>query len=53
MSLVLFASNRPLDRAENIKAAYEAYDGEKIFIQRTASFKNVDLNKYDLMVTDD
>lgn len=53
MSLVLFASNRPLDRAENIKAAYEAYDGEKIFIQRTASFKDVDLNKYDLMVTDD
>lgn len=31
--MVLFTSNRPLYRAENIKAVYDAYDGRKEFIQ--------------------
>ena len=30
---VLFTSNRPLGRAENITAVYEAYDGAKDFVQ--------------------
>ena len=31
--MVLFTSNRPLERAENIKAIFDAYEGEKEFIQ--------------------
>ena len=31
--MILFTSNRSLDRAENIKAVYTAYDGDKEFIQ--------------------
>ena len=31
--MVLFTSNRPLERAENIKAIFDAYEGEKDFIQ--------------------
>ena len=30
---VLFASRRPLGRCENITAIYEAYDGDKEFVQ--------------------
>lgn len=30
---VLFTSNRPLERAENIHAVYDAYNGDKCFIQ--------------------
>ena len=33
MGKVLFVSRRPLGRAENITAIYNAYDGEKEFIQ--------------------
>lgn len=33
MKPVLFTSNKKLDRAENIKAIYDYYDGEKEFIQ--------------------
>lgn len=40
MKKVLFLSRRPLGRAENITAVYEAYDGEKEFIQET--WKNPD-----------
>lgn len=31
---VLFTSVRPLERAENLKAVYDAYDGEKQYVQR-------------------
>lgn len=31
--MVLFASDRPLERAENLNAVWEAYEGEKTFIQ--------------------
>ena len=35
MSKVLFVSRRPLGRAENITAVFDAFDGEKEFIQET------------------
>ena len=52
---VLFASIRPLDRAENIKAIYNAYNGEKVHaVSTTYDYKReVQSGKYDLMVTDD
>ena len=31
MGKVIFTSNRPLERAENLKAVWDAYDGEKEF----------------------
>ena len=31
--LTLFSSDRPLDRAENLKAVWDAYDGPKEFMQ--------------------
>lgn len=33
MKPVLFTSNRPLLRAENIRAVFDVYDGDKVFIQ--------------------
>ena len=31
MGHVLFTSSRPLERAENLKAVWDAYDGEKAY----------------------
>ena len=55
MKPVLFASLRPLDRAENIKAVYDAYGGEKEFVQVGIGGKIPGLHsgKYDLMVADE
>lgn len=52
---VLFASFRPLNRAENIRAIYEAYNGPKEHMQTTSSeFRtSVSSGTYDLMVCDD
>ena len=52
---VLFTSLRPLDRAENIKAVYDAYDGEKQFVQRKRWEQIEDLHsgKYRLLVADE
>ena len=52
---VLFASFRPLERAENICAAYEAYTGEKVHIISTSpEYRSEVLSgKYDVLVTDD
>lgn len=52
---VLFVSFRPLERAENIRAIYEAYPGEKAHIlQSDPNYASEVLSgKYDLMVTDD
>lgn len=52
---VLFTSQRPLERCENIKAVYEAYDGPKEFIKldwyrRSDAIKS---GKYAVMVTDE
>ncbi len=51
---VLFTSVRPLERAENLKAVYDAYDGEKQYVQRTynKSIEGIHSGKYRLVVTD-
>ena len=52
--MILFASCRPLERAENIKAVWDAYDGEKDFIQMDGKRNNDELaGDYDLLVTDE
>lgn len=55
MKPVLFASLRPLNRAENLKAVYDAYDGEKEFVQVGIGQKIDGLHsgRYDLMVADE
>ena len=52
---VLFTSVRPLTRAENLKAVYDAYDGEKEYIQRTwgTDIPSLHSGRYKLMVTDE
>ena len=55
MSKVLFTSQRPLYRAENISAVYEAYDGPKKFAQldeRLFAWELLD-PQYDVLVTDE
>ncbi len=51
---VLFTSVRPLERAENLKAVYDAYDGEKQYVQRTNSgpIEGIHSGRYRLVVTD-
>ena len=55
MKPVLFTSSRPLDRAENIKAVFDAYDGEKEFIRLNHYRDNNELGdaKYSVLVTDE
>ena len=55
MMTVLFTSHRPLNRAENIKAVWDAYDGEKHFIQLALFRDNEELSsdKYSVLVTDE
>ena len=52
---VLFASFRPLQRAENLRAIYEAYPGEKVHICTfDPNYRQEVLSgKYDLMVIDE
>ena len=52
---VLFASFRPLERAENLHALYEAYTGNKVHIMQSDQHYRSEVlsGKYDLMVTDD
>lgn len=50
--MVLFTSNRPLNRAENIKAVYDAYDGEKRF-SRFCDIDDLHSGRYSLQVTDE
>ena len=52
--MVLFTSVRPLERAENLKAVYDAFDGDKEFIQRSYSkpIEGMHSGRYRLMVTD-
>ena len=52
---VLFASFRPLERAENISAIYHAYSGSKVHMcTDDPTYKTeVTSGKYDLLVTDD
>lgn len=51
--IVLFTSNRPLNRAENIRAVFEAYEGDKVFTQMKPSEQIPNINQYDLQVTDE
>ena len=55
MRPVLFASRRPLDRAENIKAVFEAWDGEKRFVQMDPwrRHQEFDNDAYNVLVTDE
>ena len=55
MKPVLFASTRPLERAENIRALYEAFDGQKVFIQVNGCRRHPSIcsGAYDLMVIDE
>lgn len=54
--MILFTSVKPLERAENLKTVYDAYDGDKKFAQmnpyRTVP-DGIDPNEYDLQVTDE
>lgn len=55
MKPVLFASQRELNRAENIRAVYESYDGPKHFV-RLNPFRfsyELDYSDYSLMVSDE
>lgn len=50
---VLFVSLRPYERAENIKAVYDAYDGEKQFIQKPFEKDIPDIGRFRVLVTDE
>lgn len=52
--MVLFTSVRPLERAENLKAVYDAYDGPKEYMQRSYDkpVPGIRSGKYRLVVTD-
>lgn len=52
---VLFSCFRPIERAENLRAIYEAYDGPKQLIHSYDRnyYAEVTSGKYDLMVIDD
>lgn len=52
--MVLFTSVRPLERAENIKTVYDAYDGPKEFVQRSNSkpVEGMRSGRYRIVVTD-
>ena len=55
MKPVLFASTKPLERAENMKALFDAYDGEKEHVQVDPWRRHPEIRsgKYDLMVIDE
>lgn len=56
MKKVLFISERPLGRCENITAVFEAFKGEKIFDKmhnRTSDILHDPNAEYDLVVTDE
>ena len=55
MKPVLFASVKPLERAENLKALYDAYDGEKRFVKMDPWRRHPEIRsgKYELMVMDE
>lgn len=55
MKPVLFASSRPLQRAENIWTVFTAYEGEKQFVQMNLWRYSDEIvsGKYDLLVTDE
>lgn len=48
----LFSSDRPLERAENLKAVWDAYDGPKEFMQYIPQACNALSDKYSVFVVD-
>ena len=52
---VLFSCFRPIERAENLRAIYEAYTGPKKLIHSYDPDYHAEVTsgKYDVMVTDD
>ena len=55
MKPVLFAGVKPLERAENLKALFDAYDGEKVHVKLDPWRRHPEIRsgKYDLMVIDE
>lgn len=55
MGTVLFTSNNSLERAENLRAVYEAYDGDKEFLHTIPYIKQPDFSsgRYVLRVADE
>lgn len=49
---VLFSSDRPLERAENLKAVWDAYDGRKEFIQYIPGACAALCDRYSVFVVD-
>ena len=52
MKRVLFVSENTLDRAENLRATYDAYDGEKAFTQGWETYKKAPQLGYSAVVID-
>lgn len=52
---VLFAGTKPLERAENLKAVFDAYDGSKVYVQVDPwrHHPEIQSGKYDVMVCDE
>lgn len=50
---VIFTSNKSLDRAENIKTVFDAYDGEKGFVKTVNWLQNPDMSAYSVRVCDE
>lgn len=53
MSTILFTSQRPLERCENIASVYNAYDGPKKFCQMDWWRQHPDIMQHKVMVTDE
>lgn len=55
MKPVLFASIKPLELAENLKAIWDAFDGEKEFVKTDGMRRSPEIRsgRYDLMVIDE
>ena len=55
MKPVLFAATKTLERAENMRALYDAYDGDKHFVKVDPWRRHSEIRsgKYDLMVIDE
>jgi len=55
MKPVLFASTKPLERAENLRAVYEAYEGDKVHVRVDPWRKHraITSGEHDVMVIDE
>ena len=51
--MVLFTSDRPLERAENIRTVYEAFDASKRFVRTSSWRQKISDAKYTVRVSDE